>query len=295
MSDEGESGFHFDGGRGYISYASFYTENLDDIDDEDQLRAKLTDLENKLRAEATKLISALESQEHVRSKALKKLILGSLRETVNTYAQSERLPAVFVELAYRENCIKVLIKNFLKKVGRCELNTDLSERTHEVCESIYRNPKRDIVYDQVKIIQKFIHYRVDKQHGENACLRLPAEKMRRLLSTARLHLNIRGLNKLSAQELLEIFERSYESALNEKRNPEQVKVLWPKRFIPRWSSLHRMPLTQFQSLALNKKIMDILRLPIDLPLEVFQREVIRIYASSNHLIDILNIQRRWTV
>jgi cupin superfamily acireductone dioxygenase involved in methionine salvage len=164
-----------------------------------------------------KQLSVCQSNIQIRNKIIKILLNTNIDNCISYYAKYEYLPEKYVRLAKENNCLETLIKSFLKAHLHYDITTSICTEINSLLYTIY-NVNEDIVYNRVKKIQKFIHEKADTKYGCNAYLKLSPKAMRKLLSTARLHLNIFDAKVLEAETLISIIEKSRNEHLKYDNN-----------------------------------------------------------------------------
>ena len=285
-------GAYTDGERaaGLPEFLHYGERNYEDVLKADEAKARRCQQEEAREAEkkkvVTRVISHLETNEQVANSIIKKLLRDSLDAMIRRYAEDERLPNLYVELAKQKNSLSRLIIGFLKRVNDAVPKQDVLDKVDLFCDEIYRNDELNIAYERVSKIQKFIYELVDEQEkalpgpGKNNHEKLSRIEMKNLLSTARLHFNVRDIQYQSTDSLYYIFNTSKEMSDAEKLSNSEVELPQGKRQIKNWKVLHLMSILQFQDSESGTKIDAIRGLDKNKKLESFKREVIRIYSGN---------------
>ena len=137
--------------------------------------------------------------------------------------------------------------------------------------TIYNNIEKNIVYERVKKIQKFIHEKADNNYGNNAHITLSPKAMRKLLSTARLHLNIFDARALEPKALMLIIEKS----TNEHLKHHNTKFTFSGKKTKRDNSKDFESLATMNN-ALNSTIQEIYNLDLNDQLVLYREKVLSI-------------------
>ena len=236
---------------------------------------------------AIRVISHLKLNEQVANSIIKKLLRDNLEAMIRRYAENERLPNLYVEIAKQKNSLPRLITGFLKRLNDAVPTREVLDEVDVFCDDIYRNDDLDIAYERVSKLQKFIYGLVDAQEkslpgqGKNNHERLPTVEMKNLLSTARLHFNVMDIRYGSADALYTICDTSKNMSDAEKLSNGEVDLPQGKRHIKNWKVLHLMSILQFQGSEPGRKIGAIRGLDKNKKLESFKREVIAIYSGDD--------------
>ena len=141
MYDNHEDSFYDRETDKWYSYSGFTEDEIDDTEDEidetedeidDTVNDTINEIDNTenrlpdpLIKEAIKLIAGLNNKEQIQNKIIKKLFHDSLDYMINRYAIKESLPLEYVKIAQQDNCLDILIKGFLKKVGGYVLTSEI--------------------------------------------------------------------------------------------------------------------------------------------------------------------------
>jgi hypothetical protein len=246
-----------------------------------EMKAKERDEFTKLeRDEFTKLIAGLNSKEQIQNKIIKKLFNDSLDYMIYRYAKKEALPLEHVKIVQQQNCLAILIKGFLKKVGGFVLNSEIVDEITGFIEVTYMNNDLEIVYDRVAKIQKFIHEKIDKKHGKGAHRNLPIKHIRNLLSASRLHLNIFDIKYMDINSLSYLIDKSRETSNIVMINPTKIALPKGKKYIKNWRVRHMKSLLYYNKRDLRCKIHEISHLDRTLSLNMFKRVVIDICCTD---------------
>ncbi len=174
----------------------FYNDNNEF---EDEIKTSQLD-EYKKNILISKRISSLSNNTQIQDYILREILLENLPSMILEYQKEESLQGNYVEIALNENCLQLLIKNIFKE-NHIVLSTDFEQAINVFVKKIYADNKT-IVYNRVSKIQAFIHNTIDDAKGDFAHLNLNKGKMRTLLSTARLHLNIFNIKNYNSDEIL---------------------------------------------------------------------------------------------
>lgn len=201
----------------------------------------------------TKEISNCKNNNDIKKTIIKKLIIMGIDTSIYYYALHEFLPEKYVYLAKEKNCLEILIKSVLKSHLYYSLTENMINEINYLLYVIYNNVEKDIVYERVKKIQKFIHEKANAKYGKDGYLKLSPKVMRKLLSTSRLHLNIFDVKELEPDALISIIEKTS-------------------------SSKHFEPIVNF-NYSLLRTIGKIEKLDLNEPLPVFRENILFIFDS----------------
>lgn len=191
---------------------------------------------------------------------------------IKKYTQDEKLPNEYVNLAKQPNCIRILIKGFLKQKCKLDLTKELIEEIDELIQLLYLNFNLDIVYDRVGSIQEYIHTKIQEKNGKNSHFNLDQQDMKNLLSTARLHLNIYDIKNKSIDSLIDIIRKTnyfIECEYNEPSEPKYISSY--SKFVPIWKAKKMKSLFNFSYLdnSILKKLNILFDININLPKNEF--------------------------
>lgn len=231
-------------------------------------------------ADASKLVAGIRSQNLIRRKLFRKLIRDEVAYLILRYARKEELPNEYVRVVQQPDCLEVLIKGFLRKIGGFELTDDLVAEISRLVSELYVNDNLDIVYDRVQWIQAFIHEKIDLRHGPSAHMKLPAKAMKHLLSTSRLHLNVHEVRFRDYSYLVSIAEKSKRVSDNEYLNPQPYALAMGKRPTVHWRVRHMKAFNYFLKRETRVRLGELIALPDCLPIEEFRDKAIEIYGKN---------------
>ena len=240
--------------------------------------------EKKLKniSDITKLVAELNDNTSIQNKAIKKLFSINLKYMIGIYSKMELLTYDYVYIARQKNCINILIKSFLKKVAGYTLSTNLVETIDTFSQEIYKNDNKDIVYDRVYKIQKFIHNKVDEKNGELAHLNLPVKQIKDLLSASRLHLNLEDIKNEDIDFLISLIKQSENASIQESKHPEKVVLQDLGVSYIHYKRIRDMKsLMDFGYFDIQSKILDIANLDKNKSTDEFKKLVIKIYSDDN--------------
>lgn len=185
----------------------------------DDIVVKIKNLEEHLYC--LKQLTICKNNVQIKNKVIQLVIKHYINEIIIHYQKYEFLPLEYINLAKEKNCLDTLLKSFLKNELKISLSKLIIDEIEVLLKILYESDK--IVYDRVSMLQKFIHNKTNEINGINAFLALDAIKMRQLLSTARLHLNIYDLTNSDYNDLAKIIEQSnYINYQNVPRMKNQV-------------------------------------------------------------------------
>jgi len=221
--------------------------------------------EEKRESDIIKLISGFNTQKDIKEKTIKKLLEDNLEYMMFTYANKESLSYDYIYISKQKECLKILIKSILKE-NNYTLNSTIIYQIEELIKKIYDNIDKLIVYDRVALVQKFIHQKVDEKNGINAHLLLSKKLMKDILSTARLHLNLRDIQQENLKSLIFIIKKSEKISTNKITDKNKMRDF--------------KSLIDFGYFNISKKIVRIYNLNEETPIEKFKKQVISIYRKS---------------
>lgn len=225
------------------------------------------------------LLNSAVSNKHIRDTILTSIIKNNFNDMIEMYVKNEKLTKEFESLAFQPNCIKILIKGLLKKECKIGLTEKLLGEIDELCAIINLNISSDIVYDRVADIQEFIHETVQFYSGAGAHENLDYKIMRKILSTARLHLNIFDITSKSLESLINMIQKTNDEIHAEYMNPSIPNYIDDySKFIPIWKAWNMKPLLNFTYLDQNDyaNFLEILNLDISGKKEDFLEELKKI-------------------
>lgn len=229
------------------------------------------------------LVSGLSDISKIKEQAIKKIFYLAKDDLILKYALKEKLPYDYVYASKQDDCIRILICNFLKKEAGYTINDEINSEIYELTQRIYLNSSNMIAYDRVGIIQRYLHKKVDDIKGTNAHLEINKHRIRNLLSTARLHLNLFDFSKLNISKLELIFEKSRQSAIKEK--DARVPLGINKKYIKNWKVRHKKSLIQLSDSKLGCKFYDILKLDENVSVEEYKKSIINIFSTYNYKLE----------
>lgn len=245
--------------------------NKNIIDEEPKLQKVKTSEKSRL---VTKELSTCQSNKQIRNKSIKILLNMHIKDCVFYYAKYEYLPERYVNLAKEKNCLETIIKSFLKTHLHYDLTLPIVNEINSLLYTIYNNIEKNIVYERVKKIQKFIHEKADNNYGNNAHITLSPKAMRKLLSTARLHLNIFDARVLEPEVLMLIIEKS----TNEHLKHHNAKFTFSGRKTKRDNSKDFESLARMDS-TLNLAIKEIYDLDLNDQITSYRERALSIFES----------------
>ncbi|KZZ14748.1 hypothetical protein A3750_13665 [Oleiphilus sp. HI0079] len=177
------------------------------IEKREEHQAELEAKWRERRRSFIKAVAHLKTSDEIRTKTIQKILNDSVDFLANKHIAAEYLNSTFADLAKQNKTLPVMIRGVLKESlgpafddsaikrrgGRWGYQ-GISERINSLCEEIYRNTEREIAYIRVSKVQRLIHSIADEKLGEGSYLKLDKPLMRKLLSAARLHLNLHDID-----------------------------------------------------------------------------------------------------
>lgn len=246
----------------------------------DEIKLKLKQINEvirKQRSDIVKVIANLKTVEQVQNKVLKKLLADNLDRIALSYKLSEHLPSAYFELAKQTRALPILIKGAIKDFINSPLSKDVLERIEEFCSGIYLNEDLDTPYDRVSKVQKFAHQTVDSALGYGAHKNLPSDKMKHLLSAARLHLSIEDFRYCGPDVLYDIIKRSKQDHDKEKNEPRPVTLQPSKIYVKGWRLKHLKSILRFQDDYQKNQVFAVLNIDKQVDLETFKKAMLSIF------------------
>lgn len=223
----------------------------DESDSEIEKREKhQAELEAKWRERRRSFIQAVahvKTSNGIRTKTIQKILNDSVDFLADKHIASEHLDSTFADLARRNKTLSIMIRGVLKESlgskfddtaikargGRFAYQR-INERINSLCDELYQNTEREIAYIRVSKVQRLVHSIADEKLGEGSYLKLDKPLMRKLLSAARLHLNLHDIKTLDIDSLLYIAKKSALASEQEKQTPLPVYLSPNKRYVDNW-------------------------------------------------------------
>ena len=163
------------------------------------------------------------------------------------FANYEKVPTQFAELALEKNCIKTLVKFFTSKILNVHYSSDISNSVSALSESWLRNPRLLTPYKRTGEFREFLCILSSKNDVDEDIL--PPKSMRILLATCRFHLSVMDELHLNPKDLLNLRKKQEqdaesESIIDERSSSNTQRELQAKgkKFIKNYRKRHMMPL-----------------------------------------------------
>lgn len=177
--------------------------------------------QQELVLKATKIFAHQTSKKAILDALTNELLKIGMPYAVGRYGRLEGLSVEDKELSQNENCLRYLAINLLSEHG-----ITLDTRQLQIIDlsvSQLGSASTGIAYDKTGRLQEFLHKEIARHHGVGADILIDRERMRILLSTARLHLSceeskVKGLRKFAALSSLYSSRRTSEMQSNLKSN-----------------------------------------------------------------------------
>lgn len=173
---------------------------------------------------------------------------------VDEYSHEEGLDTGLVNLAKKNDCIQILVRNALVQLTGSKVYDELNYEIVDLEKTIHENKNKSIVYALVNRVQKIIH--------ENCKSPMALDKaaMKMTLSCARLHINLWQLKTLSLEEYLEVQIQNHLAMKKEFRQPSKEYILDKTKFNKCHRYFSMKPLQKYTSETTDsvlKKIYDV--------------------------------------
>ena len=220
------------------------------------------------------LIVGLSDTKKVKNAVSKKIILESLDYAINSYAEEEKLPYEFVEIAKQDNGLYILLKLFFKNQNLI-LDPELIEEIEDIVDLVYHKISSKFVYLRVAGIQDIIHDMIQEKFGINSHINLNKKEMRIILSTARLHLEIRDIRHKDAEELMILRRKTNELQSNVYDYPSRPELLPGQKYVPTWRVRHLKSLLRYFPDDFKKILSRINFVSLDLDINDYKRGIIK--------------------
>ncbi len=179
------------------------------------------------------LISLLETEEEVKTAAIRQVFKDNIDKYCENYSKEYRLSEEFIFLAHEKQCIEILIKNFLKTRLGIPLTEDVIREVRGLIVRIQSNAE-DIVYEKVSWIQRYLHSKSDDLLAKWDDY---TEDMRNILSTCRLHLHLEEIKTLPHSHLISIKNKNDRLQVEESKAPSQPTYLpFDKDYRDQWKA-----------------------------------------------------------
>jgi hypothetical protein len=189
----------------------------------------------------------------------KAAIKCNLVSQVRTYCIFEKLPFEYEKAALQTNILPEIIITALNEL-EVELQSNDIASIEQLSKEIYKNENREIEYDRVGKVQKFIHEIIENKHGIDKLLKTDKEKMRRILSLCRIHLTVQDVKDQTIAEFCDNLEKITERRKSKSKIPVNYLAKFNKKYIYNWNQRHLKTITFYSSnnsLNLFQKLLEI--------------------------------------
>lgn len=143
--------------------------------------------EQELILKAAKVFAHLGTESAIFDALARELLKVGMPYAVKRYGKLERLPVENQELSQNENCLRYLAIHLFSEYT-IALDTEVLKTIDRSLSDI-KSTSTSVAYDKTGRFQEFLHREVVHQLGAGANLQIDQERMRTILSTARLHLS----------------------------------------------------------------------------------------------------------
>jgi len=208
--------------------------------------------------EIIKLIAGANNNLVIKDKVSRYVYKCEFNIKIDKYVEKEELPIIFVDMAKQKDGLYIILKNFFIKNCNFTPYSDLVNDVITFTKYIYTDVNDKIVYDQVSIIQKFIHTKVQEDQGKNAHLNLNKLLMKNILSACRLHLEIHYFKYKDIDLLLEQNSITEKEANTEIYNPKKRILLPTQKYVPIWRVKGNHIRSPFSDILFSKKKLELI-------------------------------------
>jgi len=226
--------------------------------------------------EIIKIIADLDETQEIKIKSINKVFSDGISFAINTYAEKENLSLYFLNIAQQDTGLTILLKGYLTKKCFFILDNQLIISIDNFVKSLYKDITNDIVYDRVTKVQNFIHFKVQEKYGIDAHLELNKSEIKDVLSTVRLHLEIRNIRYKNINHLLSLNEKTKILRRKEGKKHIKVKLLRNQKYVPFWRVKHLNSLIEYIPSKYMKEVLFIAKIPIIQPSSSYKDAIISI-------------------
>jgi len=178
---------------------------------------------------------------------------------VDKYSREEKLDTGLVNLAKKNDCIQILVRNALVQLTGSKVYDELNYEIIDLEKTIHENEKKSIVYDLVNRVQKIIH------ENCNSPMALDKAAMKMILSCARLHINLWQLKTLSLEEYLEVQIGNHLAMKKEFIKPSKEYILDKTKFYKYHRYFNMRPLQKYTTETTDSVLRKIYDVSLGLP------------------------------
>jgi len=226
------------------------------------------------------LIVSLSDTQKVKNVVLKKIILESLDYAIDNYAKEERLSHELVEIAKQDNGLYILLKLFFKNQNLI-LDYELIKEIKVLVDTIYNQTNSKFIYLKVADVQAIIHNMIEEKFGINSHMNLNKKEMRIVLSTTRLHLEIRDIKYKDAEELIILKRKTNQFQSKVYDSPSRPKLLLGQKYIPHWKVRHLKSLLRYFPDDFQEIFSRINIVSLDLEINNYKNQIIRALTPAS--------------
>lgn len=213
--------------------------------------------------------------EDAKYKTIQAIISNEVGYIIGRFGRRERIPHYCLDIVDDNDCLNKFIKGFLLKVLKLHPSSEIVQEIDLLVKNLKENAELETPYERVSRIQSYIHNKARFVSGINGHRKIPRNKIRLLLATARLHLSILDVSKNKKHSLYKIcesnskmegskidtpsfyfgylFKKSEMSAELELKYPKVIEPINGK-YRPHWSVRHRKNIDYYCKIETRKKI-----------------------------------------
>ena len=200
------------------------------------------------------------------------------------YAKRERLPEEFRIAALRNDAAPILVKSYLRKILKIYPDDEVNSEIIKLTQGIYENLGNKTTFDRVGEIQSFIHSVADKTNGGGACLDLPSQSTRNLLSACRLHIGLKDSIDPGTKYWGRIWDAENSASEKEYKNPEAGFIPDRKKRIKWWRVPQMKPVSSYASSATRSILQRLAQLPYETDIQRYRSESLKIASGSSGIL-----------